>query len=216
MSSDGYEQQNVVQLTPDRDEDKNLIEPIAICGLAFKFLHDATSVEAFWKMLVEKRTAMTEYPKDRLNIAGFYNPSRRNSLNSRGGHFIDEDLGCFDADFFSINPSEAAAMDPMQRLLLETTFHALENVGIRLEDIRGSRTSVHTGCFSNDYFLQSIRDADRLHQYTAVGAAQSMLANRISWFLIFAVPRTMWIPPALVVLWQHIMLASCLEVDLLA
>ncbi|EEA25741.1 polyketide synthase, putative [Talaromyces marneffei ATCC 18224] len=182
MSSNGHEQQNLTRLTPDRDEDESLLEPIAICGLAFKFPQDATSVEAFWKMLVEKRNAMTDYPNDRLNIAGFFNPSRQNSLNSRGGHFIAEDLGYFDADFFSIKPSDAAAMDPMQRLLLETTFHALENAGVRLEDVWGSRTSVHTGCFSNDYFLQLLRDADRLPRYAAVGAAQTMLANRISWF----------------------------------
>lgn len=181
-SSNRYEQHSAARLTADRDDDVDLIEPIAICGLAFKFAQDATSVEAFWKMLVEKRSAMTDYPNDRLNIAGFFNPTRANSLNHRGGHFIAEDLACFDADFFSIKPSDAAAMDPMQRLLLETTFHALENAGIRLEDVLGSRTSVHTGCFLNDYFLQLVRDADRLPQYTAVGAAQTMLANRISWF----------------------------------
>ncbi|GAM42968.1 hypothetical protein TCE0_044f17402 [Talaromyces pinophilus] len=182
MSSNGYEQHSATRLTPDRDEDENLMEPIAVCGLAFKFAQDATSVEAFWKMLVEKRSAMTDYPSDRLNIAGFFNPTRQNSHNHRGGHFITEDLACFDADFFSIKPSDAAAMDPMQRLLLETTFHALENAGIRLEDVWGSRTSVHTGCFLNDYFVQLLRDSDRLPQYTAVGAAATMLANRISWF----------------------------------
>lgn len=182
MLRNGYKQQNAARLTTDRDEDEDLIEPIAICGLAFKFAQDATSAEAFWKMLVEKRSAMADYPNDRLNIAGFFNPSRENSLNHRGGHFIAEDISCFDADFFSIKPSDAAAMDPMQRLLLETTFHALENAGIRLEDVLGSRTSVHTGSFSIDYFIQLIRDADRLPQYTAVGAAQTMLANRISWF----------------------------------
>lgn len=182
MPSNGYKQRKATHLTPDQDEDKDLIEPIAICGLSFKFAQDATSTEAFWKMLVEKRSAMTDYPNDRLNIAGFFDPTRQNALNHRGGHFIAEDLACFDADFFTIKPSDAAAMDPMQRLLLETTFHALENAGIRLEDVWGSNTSVHTGCFSNDYFLQLLRDADRLPQYAAVGAAQTMLANRISWF----------------------------------
>lgn len=40
---------------------------------------------------------------------------------------MQEDLSVFDADFFSISPAEAAAIDPMQRWLLETAFRALEN-----------------------------------------------------------------------------------------
>lgn len=37
------------------------------------------------------------------------------------------ELGAFDAPFFSISPAEAAAMDPQQRGMLETAYHALEN-----------------------------------------------------------------------------------------
>lgn len=45
----------------------------------------------------------------------------------KGGNFIQDDLGAFDAPFFSISPSEAACMDPQHRLLLETAYHALED-----------------------------------------------------------------------------------------
>lgn len=48
-------------------------------------------------------------------------------FSNRGGHFIQEDLSLFDADFFAIPPAEVAEMDPMQRWLLETAFRALEN-----------------------------------------------------------------------------------------
>ena len=164
------------------DVDQDLVDPVAIIGFALKFPQDATSSETFWRVMVEKRDTMTELPADRLNINAFYSPSRRNGLPSRGGHFIKEDLGAFDADFFSIPPAEALAMDPGQRLLLETTFKAFENAGIRLEDLRGSNTSVHTGSFTNDYLLQLLKDPDTLPTYTAVGATLSMLANRLSWF----------------------------------
>lgn len=52
---------------------------------------------------------------------------RLKQLPLRGGHFLKEDLGAFDATFFSITPAEALAMDPQQRMMLETSYTALEN-----------------------------------------------------------------------------------------
>ena len=48
-------------------------------------------------------------------------------MSFRGGHFLDEDVGRFDAPFFSITPSEAKVMDPQQRMMLEVTYEAVEN-----------------------------------------------------------------------------------------
>ena len=38
-----------------------------------------------------------------------------------------ENIAAFDAPFFSMPPAEAHCLDPQQRSLLETTYHALEN-----------------------------------------------------------------------------------------
>ncbi|KAI1579032.1 Polyketide synthase module, partial [Pyrenophora tritici-repentis] len=105
------------------------LQPIAIIGLAFKFPQDATSEAAFWQMLCEGRSASTEFPRDRLNIDAYYHPdeARPSTIPLRGGNFINEDLSKFDAPFFSITPGEAACMDPQHRLMLETTYHALED-----------------------------------------------------------------------------------------
>ena len=163
-------------------EDHDLIEPIAVVGYSLKFPQDATSPEEFWRMLVERRNAMTDFPADRLNISAFYHPTKHDAVPVRGAHFIKEDLGAFDAEFFSIPSAEATALDPAQRLLLETTYRAFENAGIRMEDLWGSKASVHTGCFTNDYLLHLLKDPDRLPTHTAVAASLSMLANRVSWF----------------------------------
>ena len=48
-------------------------------------------------------------------------------VNTKGGYFLKEDLGSFDAPFFAMTPAEAESMDPLHRLLLETTYAALEN-----------------------------------------------------------------------------------------
>ncbi|KAF5972043.1 polyketide synthase [Fusarium bulbicola] len=39
------------------------------------------------------------------------------------------DIGWFDHMFFKTTKREAAALDPHQRLLLQTTYHALESAG---------------------------------------------------------------------------------------
>lgn len=73
-------------------------------------------------------------------------------------------------------------MDPQHRGLMETTYHAFENAGLRLEDVSGTRTSVHVGCFTSDFATMQFRDVQNIAKYNALGSAGSILANRISWF----------------------------------
>ena len=59
-------------------------EPLAVVGMAFKFPQEASSAGNFWKMLLSKQCAMTEWPADRLNIDAFYHPdaSRPDTVGS--------------------------------------------------------------------------------------------------------------------------------------
>jgi acyl transferase domain-containing protein len=41
-----------------------------------------------------------------------------------------EDVAGFDAAHFGISPDEARAMEPQHRLLLEESWHALEDAGV--------------------------------------------------------------------------------------
>ena len=45
----------------------------------------------------------------------------------RGGNFVRENIGAFDAPFFTISPKEAECMDPQHRRMLEVAYHALED-----------------------------------------------------------------------------------------
>jgi hypothetical protein len=49
-------------------------DPIAVIGFALKFPQDVTSEENLWKVLMEKRTTMTDVPANRWNLDGFYKP----------------------------------------------------------------------------------------------------------------------------------------------
>lgn len=65
------------------DSEPEILEPIAIVGLSLKFPQNASNPEAFWKMMEEKRCAMTEWPIDRLNIDAFYDPEKNKGCNVR-------------------------------------------------------------------------------------------------------------------------------------
>lgn len=159
-------------------------QPLAIVGMGLRYPGDVTSSAEFWDMLMERRCASTKYQSDRFNIDAHYHPdiTRMDSLSANGGHFISGDLGAFDASFFSLPAAEAEGMDPQQRIVLETTYQALENAGITLEQIAGSRTCVFSGCSANDYATFYSKDPQRGGKYAAYGQSMNMIANRVSWF----------------------------------
>ena len=57
------------------EKDNN--EPIAVIGFSLKFPQEATTPEAFWQMLCDKKCSMTEWPRDRLNVDAFYHPDSK-------------------------------------------------------------------------------------------------------------------------------------------
>lgn len=51
-----------------------------------------------------------------------------------------------------------------------------------MSKVSGSKTSVYTGCFTNDWQLLCFKDAEQSSKYAGLGIEPCMLANRISWF----------------------------------
>jgi acyl transferase domain-containing protein len=54
--------------------EQDQLEPLAVIGFSLKFPDDAISPDSFWKMMMEKRCASKEIPKDRMNIDALYHP----------------------------------------------------------------------------------------------------------------------------------------------
>jgi acyl transferase domain-containing protein len=106
--------------------------------------------------------------------------ARCEQTSTRGGHFLKQDLAAFDAPFFSISPAEAKSMDPMQRILLEVVYEAVENAGIPMSTFAGSNTSCYVGCFTHDYDGLLQRDTEQSPKYHSVGVGPAILSNRIS------------------------------------
>ncbi|WP_433336512.1 SDR family NAD(P)-dependent oxidoreductase [Spirillospora sp. CA-294931] len=145
---------------------------IAIIGVACR-LPMAPDPDAFWRLLREGRSAVTEVPEGRWEVEGA----------PRRGAFLDR-IDLFDPAFFGISPREAAGMDPQQRLMLELSWEALEDAGIIPATLRGGRTGVFVGSIWDDYAALTHRKGpDAIGAHTITGVSRSMIANRISYSL---------------------------------
>ncbi|GLA55110.1 type I Iterative Polyketide synthase (PKS) [Aspergillus niger] len=160
------------------------LEPIAIIGIGGRFPGEATNPDKLWDLICKGQSAMSEVPKDRFNIDAFYHPhaERQGTMNVRGGHYMQEDVACFDAPFFSITPQEANAMDPQQRLALEVAYESLENAGLRIEEVAGSPMACFMASFTRDYANLRSHDAEDIPKYEGTGNGAALISNRISWF----------------------------------
>lgn len=165
-----------------------LREPVAIIGIGCRF-PKANNQKAFWQLLREGVNAITEVPTNRWEITQLYDqdPNSSGKMSSRWGGFI-ENVDQFDWQAFRIPPREAKYMDPQHRLLLEVVWEALEDAGLPLEKVAGSRTSVFQGVSSNDYLRLQSRAWSQLDGYTITGNDLTFVANRISYFFDFKGP----------------------------
>lgn len=75
-------------------------------------------------------------------------------------------------------------MDPQQRFLLETSHRALEDAGMKLDQISGSKMGVLVGISTHDYgdIQQSSAERGNIGAHTNTGSAGSIAANRLSYF----------------------------------
>ena len=159
---------------------------IAIIGIGCRFPGGVNDAESFWKLLVEGRDAVTDVPPDRWNVERYYDPEpgiAGKTFAKRAG-FLDQ-IDKFDPQFFGISPREAPYVDPQHRLLLETSWEAIENAGVVLDFEKGSDIAVFVGISHNDYQgIQSTAfDHFGIAPHTPTGSAHSIAANRISYCL---------------------------------
>ncbi|KAI8964593.1 hypothetical protein F5Y11DRAFT_355477 [Daldinia sp. FL1419] len=158
-----------------------MTDDIAVVGFSFKLPQDVNDVSSFWEVLENRRNLMTEWPESRIKN-GSFESSKEGNVRCRGGHFITEDPGAFDAPFFSVTAKEAASMDPMQRWTLEASYHAFENAGIRLDELKESRCGVFSASMTDDYKRMIAQDPDNVPRMAVTGTFASILPNRVSWY----------------------------------
>ncbi|SJN59050.1 Phenolphthiocerol synthesis polyketide synthase type I Pks15/1 [Vibrio ruber DSM 16370] len=157
-------------------------EPIAIVAVDCCFPGSVNDPDAYWQMLLSGEDAIDDIPEGRWSAEILESLSQDVSMIRQGG-FIEQ-IEQFDAAFFGISPREAIDMDPRQRLLLETTWSALERGNLSPERLMGSNTGVFIGYSGAEYINEQNRIApERVNGYMGTGSAPSVAAGRISYIL---------------------------------
>ena len=162
------------QPPPSRTDD----DGIAVVGMACRF-PGARDLSAFWQLLESGADAITDGRGDAGSWSGAVGDPDASDVAIRRGAFVDG-IDRFDSRFFRISPIEARTMDPQQRMLLETSWEALEDGGFDPDDLRGSRTGVYAGIGGAEY-RDLYQAANREHNY--LGTTGSVTVGRVAFAL---------------------------------
>lgn len=160
---------------------------IAIVGMSARF-PQADGLDEYWKLLAEGRTATGELPLGRWSEyqSDPVMSEKMGKINLSGGYL--DDIASFDPEFFGLSPIEATNMDPQQRIMLELTWHALENAHLPANELKGTSVGVFMGSSNNDYGMLITADPAEAHPYALTGTSSAVIPNRISYAFDFRGP----------------------------
>ena len=169
------------QINPKSTKLNNPNEPIAIIGIS-GILAGAQDLESFWQGLIEGKDWIVEVPPSRWDWKTYYGDpmTEDNKTKSKWGGFMTA-VDAFDAPFFGISPHEARLMDPQQRFFLQAVWKAVENAGLQMSALSGTKTGVFVGVANTDYADLLKAHAPSVEAHTSTGTCPSVLANRISY-----------------------------------
>ncbi|SNQ48352.1 ChlA5 [Frankia canadensis] len=168
------------RLSAAQEQDR---EPIAVVAMSCRFPGAVTSPEDLWRLLDAGTDAVGEFPTDRgWDLEGLYDPDpdRTGTMYVRHGGFLRDAAG-FDAELFGIHPREAAAIDPQQRVLLESTWELFERARIPAASLRDSSTGVFVGVIAQDYAPGLGRVPAAHEGYLLTGNTTSVASGRIAY-----------------------------------
>jgi len=166
-------------------------EQIAIIGMSCRFPHGADSPEKFWDLLHNSVDGVTEVPAERWNVDDYYDPDpdAPGKVYTRKGGFVNN-IDQFDPQFFGISPREAIVMDPQQRLMLETSWEAIERSGYKPASLKNSLTGVFVGVSNVDYgyMLMQYGGPESISAQNITGTLLSAISGRLSYTFGFQGP----------------------------
>ncbi|MFC0440020.1 polyketide synthase [Kutzneria buriramensis] len=136
----------------------NAGESIAVIGMAGRF-PKAGDLDEYWANLVAGRDCLDDLGEGELRANGVPEGVLRNPDYVRRAASL-AGFAEFDAEFFGFAPGMAAALDPQQRLFLESCWHALEDAAYLPSVVDGAIGVFGAGSFTGylQHTLLSQRD----------------------------------------------------------
>lgn len=163
---------------------------VAVVGMSCR-VPGASTPDELWKLLCDKIDATSETPSERYDVNSVYSPQPApGKIISRRAGYVDS-IADFDAQFFSMSTAEATDLDPQQRLLMMTTWEALEDAGQRPDLLAGSRTGVFVGNGRSDFLEGVFKQGLESVAAAQFNNVRSVLAARVSHFFDFRGPSVL-------------------------
>ncbi|WP_425576929.1 beta-ketoacyl synthase N-terminal-like domain-containing protein, partial [Streptomyces fulvorobeus] len=163
-------------------------DPVVIVGMSCRFPGGISTPEDLWRVVTEGTDVVTDFPVNRgWDVEALYHPDPEHMGTSytRAGGFL-HDAGEFDPAFFGMSPREAMATDSQQRLLLETSWEAIERAGIDPVSLRESQTAVFAGVMYGGYNTKL--SGKEFEGFQGQGSALSVASGRVSYTFGFEGP----------------------------
>ncbi|MEU5416129.1 beta-ketoacyl synthase N-terminal-like domain-containing protein [Streptomyces clavifer] len=165
--------------------------PVAVVGMGLRLPPAINTPQEYWEFLCGTDTALAGVPEDRPGLRAAYDPTPGRSGRSYVRHagFLGE-IARFDADFFGISQREARLLDPQQRMLLETSWEALERAGVAVRRADRLDVGIYLGVMTSEYSERNEdrSDLSRIDPYYVTGGGLSFGAGRVSHLLGFSGP----------------------------
>ncbi|CAJ1432998.1 unnamed protein product [Effrenium voratum] len=158
-------------------------------GAAFEHLDN------YWCAVSMGTDGYTKAPIERFDIDAYTRTGENWSpgwtYTIHGGYC--KDIFSFDNDFFGVPEPEAWLLAPASRQLLERSYEALFNTGLRRKDVRGKKMGVYIGHSGDDWsvdprFTAGGTDA---HKYAYQARKWSCIAGRIAYTLGLQGPQAL-------------------------
>lgn len=155
---------------------------IAVIGYGCRFPGGDTP-EEFWDFLTNPRPVVTQVPADRW--------AQGPECAALPPAALLSNIDSFDAAHFGLARGEAEAMNPVQRLLLQVLWQALEHAGLDAAQLRGQRVGLFVGLSESGLATgrgEIIADGDALAPYAVSGSAGSIAVGRMAHVFDFRGP----------------------------
>jgi polyketide synthase len=145
--------------------------PIAVVGVGCR-LPGASGPDELWELVRSARCAVSDVAADRRGRDGWDGVTAPPAAG-----FLDDVAG-MDTGFFRVSPTEAAGIDPQQRLFLEVAWDALADAGVREPE-----TGVYVGLNTADYGQLVARTPGEVAAHFGTGTSFAATAGRLSHLL---------------------------------